>query len=190
MKILKMKNDYNGYNIRLISDGKILDICQTGSDVEMLCRYENFDIISNISFDICSKNEELYKIFNKLYENIITGNVYGQRQEDSEALERNEYYKLSSWYQNNVKDGIITVYSDVYPINCPNIVRLKKYEKKIELDFEQVDGRDYGQVKVPYVITIDIRQSGSRLYEFAYPCRILLSDLQAIDEFGKVKILK
>ena len=71
------------------------------------------------------------KIFNKLYENIITGNVYGQRQEDSEALERNEYYKLSSWYQNNVKDGIITVYSDVYPINCPNIVRLKKYENKI-----------------------------------------------------------
>ncbi len=77
MVIRKIPNDYNSFNIDLINDGKVLSIYRTGSDVNFSCKYGDYRRISQIMFSISSNQEELYGIFNKLYESIVTGNVLG-----------------------------------------------------------------------------------------------------------------
>lgn len=191
MKIEKTENFYGTYDIRLVQDGKILDIIQTGDDIQLLCRNQNWDVISNTQFDITNENEEVYQKFNQLYENIIDGNVCNLDRKDSSTIRSMEMMKCSSWYEEFVKDGVITVLSDSYPVVCPNIVKIKRYDNMIQLYFEQVDGKEYGQLKYPFMIPVDIRQSGSRLYEFAYPFRTLLKELQSIKgEKEKIKVLK
>lgn len=189
VEIIKIQNEYHTYDIRMVQDQKILDIYQTGSDIGISCRMENFEKISKIQFEI-SDECELFQVFQKLYENIIHGNIFSEPLEDFVLLKKGEYYKCSSWYQNNVCNGVITVFSDAYPMDCPNIVRIKKENKKIVLELEQVEGKNYGQLKNSFMIKIDIRQSGSRLYEFAYLFRTLLSDLCLFVEPDKVKSLK
>lgn len=96
MKLEKVKNSYGTYDIRFIQDGKILDISQVGADILLSCRYENFSQISAIQFDITSDDQELFQKFNRLYENIIEGNVCGWKKNDPSAIEYMKTMKNSS----------------------------------------------------------------------------------------------
>ena len=78
MIIKERTNDYGTLDIDLINDKKVLSIYQGGSDINLSCKYDDYHSISNISFDIPEEDEELYSIFDKLYTDIVNGNVLGE----------------------------------------------------------------------------------------------------------------
>lgn len=179
MIIRKISNDYNSYNIDLIQNGKVLSIYQVGEDISFSCRYEDYRKISNISFSISHNQEELYCKFNKLYVDIVNGNVLGEEPNIQRVQERMRVEKCMSWYQSLVRNGVITMHSDDYPINCPNVLKIMKTDDEITLAFDKTDGKI---PKMPYCISIGIRQSGSRIYDFCIPFKTLFKQLQNVEE--------
>ena len=63
MEIKKISNEYNSFDIYLIQDKKVLAIYQTGADINLSCKYEDYRKISTISFNIASNQEEVYSVF-------------------------------------------------------------------------------------------------------------------------------
>lgn len=98
MIILKKTNDYNTFDIDLVNDGKILSIYQRGDDPNLSCRFEDYRDISNITFVIPREQEELYSIFEKLYIDIINGNVLGEDTSFQRVQESMKIQKSTTWY--------------------------------------------------------------------------------------------
>ena len=187
MNIKKIINDYNTFDIQLMDGDKVLSIYKRGDDPNISCRYKDFRIIDNISFKIPKENEQLYLIFNNLYMNIINGNVYGENINPKRVRERMNLEKAMPYYKEIVQNNTIVVMCDAYPISCPNILRIKKDDNKILLEFEKIiDDYNY---KVPFSIAINIRQSGSRIHEFCIPFNNLFKQLQFIEDKEYVKKL-
>ena len=178
MVVKKNHNEYNSFDFDLIQNEKILSIYQTGDDINISCKYEDYRKISNISFNVDSNQGELYSIFNKFYTDIINGNVLGEDETLQKVQEKIQHEKCTSWYQSLVQNGAITMLCDAYPIKYPNILKITKKEDEIILTFDKIDG---GLPKTPYCISINIRQSGSRIYEFCIPFKTLFKQLQNID---------
>ncbi len=185
MIIKKTLNDYNTFDIDLIKDNKILSIYQSGDDINFSCKFDNNSKISNIDFSI-SNEDNIYYIFNKLYENIINGNVLDENINLNEVKKRIEFQKNMSYYNSLVKDNIITILSDAYPISSPNILKINKNDNEIILSFYKI-GNEYP--KSPYYIPINIRQSGSRIYEFCIPFKTVFDELQNIED-KNMKMIK
>ena len=179
MEIKMNNNEYNSYDIDLIQDEKVLSIYQTGADITMSCKYKDYRKISSISFNISSGEGEVYTIFDKLYTDIINGNILGESEDLPRVQEKMCYEQNTSWYKELVCNGIITVLCDAYPVKCPNILKISKKDEKIILTFDKVDGE---LPKAPYCITINIRQSGSKLYEFCIPFNTLFKQLQTVND--------
>ena len=182
MVIEKQINDYGSFDITIKDSEKVLTIFLGGDDPNISCRYEQYKRISEISFDILESESEIYPIFEKLYDNIVSGNVLNGNSSNKTTIEMMESQRSHSWYKDIVSSDTITIISDAYPIKCPNVLKIKKTEGKIELEFTKEDGREMGQYKSPNNITINIRQSGSRIYDFCIPFKTLYSDLQNITE--------
>ena len=187
MIIKKHNNDYETYDITIQKEDKTLRVYQLGMDPNLSCQYEGYVPISKIQFEICEEDETLYPIFNKLYENIISGNILGENPSDEKTQERMEENRNLQWYSDIVTDDVITVLCDAYPKSCPNILKIYKEVGKIILDFSKVDGMEY---KSKNCISINIRQSGSRLYDFCHPFNTLFSELQNVPEVDEQQVLK
>ncbi len=188
MTIKKTKNDYDTFDIELRQDNKVLEVCQTGENINFSCRFANYCEISAIDFNISSSEEDLYLIFNKLYNNIINGNLLDEDINLPKVKERMELAKCMSCYETLVDDEMITILSDAYPISCPNILKIRKKDEKIILSFMKLDG---DLPKASYYIPVNIRQSGSRIYDFCVPFKKCFRELQKVDEKeNRVKLLK
>lgn len=180
MLIRKKTNDYNTFDIDLVNDGKILSIYQGGSDPNLSCRFEDYRGISNITFDIPREQEEIYSIFEKLYIDIISGNVLGEDTNIQSAQERMKLQKSMTWYRTINQNGVITVMCDAYPLKCPNTLRITRLATGIILEFDK--SQDLYVPKPSYSISINIRQSGSRIYEFCIPFNTMFKQLQGLEE--------
>ena len=180
MIIRKKPNDYNTFDIDLVNDGKILSIYQGGSDPNLSCRFEDYRSISNITFDIPREQEELYSIFEKLYTDIINGNVLGEDTSIQSVQERMKRQRSMTWYQTINQNGVMTVMCDAYPLKCPNTLRITRLEDKILLEFDK--SQDLYIPKPLYNISINIRQSGSRIYEFCIPFNTMFKQFQGLEE--------
>lgn len=188
MTVKKTKNDYDTFDIELRQDDKVLEVCPTGEDINFSCRFDDYSQISTIDFNISSSDEDLYLIFNKLYNNIINANLLDEDINLPRVKERMEYAKCMSCYETLVDNGMITVLSDAYPISCPNILKISKENEKIILSFIKLDG-DFP--KASYYIPVNIRQSGSRIYDFCIPFKKCFHELQKVEEKkNQVKLLK
>ncbi|MDE6142213.1 MAG: hypothetical protein K2G03_06380, partial [Bacilli bacterium] len=128
-----------------------------------------------------SDNEELSELFSNLYERIITGNVMGYNTNHPDILARMEAERNTAWYKSTVHDGVISIMSDAYPIRCPNILTIRKEDGVIVLEFDKIDGKEFHEPKSKYDISINIRQSGSRIYDLAFPFRLLFRELQSVN---------
>ena len=186
MVIEKKRNDEGTYDVTIEKDNKNIRIFQTGQDYTISCQYVDYVCITDIDFEILEE-ENIYPFFNELYENIIRGNCLGEKNITKEALERMNGMVNSSIYEEIVKDGAITILCDAYPRTCPNILKIQKLDGKILLSFTQVQGH---MPKRKDVISIHIRQSGSRIGEFGYPFKYLFQDLQSIQETKEEVTLK
>lgn len=180
MLIRKKANDYNTFDIDLVNDGKILSIYQSGSDPNLSCRFEDYRSISNITFDIPWEQEELYSIFERLYIDIINGNVLGEDASIQSVQESMKLQKSMTWYRTINQNGVITIMCDAYPLKCPNTLRITRLETGIVLEFDK--SQDPYVPKPPYSISINIRQSGSRIYEFCIPFNTMFKQLQGLEE--------
>ncbi len=188
MIIRKNQNDYSTFDIDIIEDNKVLSIYQTGLDINLSCRFDNYCKIATINFNISSDQGELYNIFNKLYENIISGNILDEDASLKTVQRRMKTEKNMSYYKELIEDDGIIILSDAYPKSCPNILKINKVDEVIMLSFTKKDGE---VPKMPYCIPVHIRQSGSRICEFCIPFKTLFYKLQDVaDEKEVNKTLK
>ncbi len=195
MVVEKYYNDYGLFDIIIKDTDKVLSVSLRGDDHDISCNYDSFEKISEISFDILKEEEELYPIFEKLYNNIVSGNLLNGDLNDSNTLAYMESQRNYSWYSDIVDNDGITIISDATPVTCPNILKIIKELDRIKLVFTQEDGKKIGIPKNPFRINIHVRQSGSKLYDFCIPFKNLYKDLQNVTEknindVNKLKILK
>lgn len=174
MKIKKIRNDEGTYNILLIQENSTLTILQQGMDYTLECKCNTYKMISKIDFEINKDMEEIYEIFNNLYETIINCNI------PTETPNMPLYKEI-------VQNGVITVKCDAHSINTPNILRISKREDEtINLNFEKIPSLEF---KIPDRVSVHIRQSGSRIYGFACPFKTLFLELQNVREINEDKKL-
>ena len=190
MVVEKSINDSGLYDLTISDSNKILSIFLSGADHTISCRYDNFEKISEISFEISEEEEELYPIFEKLYNCIVSGNLLNGDLNDPNTIAFAESQRSYSWFNDIVSNDGITVISDATPVTCPNTLKIRKEAGKIELVFMQEDGRNKGYPKNPYSINIHIRQQGSKLYDFCLPFKTLYNDLQNITDTKDIKKLR
>ncbi len=182
MQIKKMANEYGSYDFSFISEGMKVSMMQTGDDHTFIARYENIVPLSSLEFAIMeSDNYEVYSLFLKLITRIISGNVMDWDLKRDDAEEKIAMEKCTSWYKSVVHEGVIIIMSDAYPIRCPNTLTITQEQGAIILKFDKVDGREMGEYKSKYDITINIRQSGSRIYDLAFPFKLLFRELQELE---------
>lgn len=180
MVIEKSINDLGMFDIAIKDSNKILSISLSGADHNLSCRYENFEKISEISFEILEEQEELYSIFAKLYNSIVSGNLLNGDLNNPQTIARIITEQSYSWFRDIVDNDGITIISDATPATCPNTLKIRREQGKIVLLFFQEDGKDKGYPKSPFSINIHIRQQGSKLYDFCIPFKTLYNDLQNI----------
>ena len=180
MIIKKTPNEYESYNISLIDEGKVLSLMQTGDDHTFVARLDDYSHITNLDF-VIPESEEIYALFNRLYERIITGNVMDWDMSTPEEMEKAEMERSTSWYKQVVQDSDIKIMCDAYPIKCPNTLTISKVEGAIVLRFEKVENPRL-EYKSKFSISINIRQSGSRIYDLAFPFKLLFRELQLVKD--------
>ncbi len=99
MEVKKINNEYNSFDIDLIQDEKVLSIYQTGADINLSCKYEDYRNISSISFSINNNQGEVYSVFDKFYKDIINGNILGEDENLQSVQEQMQCEKGASWYK-------------------------------------------------------------------------------------------
>lgn len=179
MIINKNKNDYDSYNIEIIDEDKVLVIQQAGDDNTLYVRYKDFSRVSEMDFVIPDSEEELYPLFESLYERIVSGNVMGWDVNRADTQERMALETSTTWYKKTVQNGVITIMSDAYSISLPNILTIKKVDGAIVLGFKKIENEER-QYKSKFSISINVRQSGSKIYDLAFPFKLLFEELQLI----------
>ncbi len=180
MEIEKYNNSYGMYDVSITAEGKILSVTLGGDDVNLSCRFVDFQKIEDISFDVLEEYGEVYSLFERLYMNIVSGNVLGMDEERESTKRSMEQMRSYSWYKEIVNDGVVIIYSDAYPVECPNILRIRRWPGKIELSFEQRQNENNRLPKNPFCINVNVRQDGSKSHEFCYPFKDLYKRLQNV----------
>lgn len=177
MIIKKHANDYDSYNIEITDENKILVVQQSGDDNTLYVRYKDYSRVNEMEFVIPEIEGELFPLFDSLYERIVSGNVMGGDVNHPATQERMATETSTMWYKNTVKDGVITIMCDAYPVSCPNILTIKKIDGAIVLGFQKIEN-EQKEYKSKFSISINIRQSGSKIYDLAQPFKLLFEELQ------------
>ena len=162
MRIEKRDNEFGTMDIDIIDFNKVLRVYKRKEDIIISCFKDNYERISNISFDISENDYELYDIFSKLYDDVIS------KSDDS------------NFFIFDKENNNINIMSDTYPSVCPNSVSIKKEDGNINLSFNKVNGTKYGEFKMPHNIPIHIRKYGSRLGDLSVLFNNLFNDLQGV----------
>lgn len=201
IEIIKEKSETKTYDIRLIINEDVhMDILYGGTG-DIYWIYDNLKMINvpikedpmNETFQITKKDQDIYHIFNELYEDLINCQIYYpdkcnflpgyNEQEEKRCFELNQSIKQSPRYNKLVKDGIITWYSDEEYHSNAEIVQISKKDEIINIKFIRQSKRDdLGQLRMPGYYSIRFRMSGST-YE---PCGIVF--WRHFDNFQKYNI--
>lgn len=180
MIVKKIPNEYGSSNIELIDEEKTISIMQTGDDHTLVAKLRDYSHITDMEMVISESEEELYPLFLNLYERIVSGNVMGWDERDSHTQENMEIERSTTWYKQVVNDEAITIMSDAYPIAVPNYLIISKLDGAISLGFKKVESDK--EPKSKFSIPVNIRQSGSRIYDLAFPFKLLFRELQLVKE--------
>ena len=187
IEVIKEKSFVGTQDIRLkINEDITLDIVFGGTgDVYWI--YDNqtyFDAKEDPMYDkllITKEDIDIYNIFNELYEDLINCHIYipnecgftenWQELEEKRCKIRNEEIKKSFRYNKLVKDNVITWYSDEEYEKIAEIVRIKKEDDNIVIEFIRQSTKDErGGHRLPGWYTIRFRMNGCT-YE---PCETVI----------------
>lgn len=191
MKIIKVPSETGTKDIRIEeSETKHLDIVFGGTgDIYWIYDNQEIDDLGEDpmydAFAIPKTNIDIYNIFERLYDDLINGNIYypeqlpsyyldidpqAQEKENKRCIASNKRIVADRRYQSLVKDGYITWYSDEELKENAEIVRISKREDCILLEFiRQTTKDEQGQIRLPGWFYIRIRLDGSTYT----PCEIV-----------------
>lgn len=168
----------------LIRDGKQLLKIFYGSNFDLY-----IDIFGDYSIDendcysatfAINHDQELYKYFESLVDNIINCNIFDAGNNEPEKCnteeQMNESLKIKSVYNLLIQDSIITWYSDNIYDEKANKLRIEKKDNKIILTFiDNPDDPTFG-------FGIRICNSGSKYEPFNLCFMNLFNQLQALNK--------
>lgn len=168
----------------LIRDGKQLLKIFYGSNFDLY-----IDIFGDYSIDendcysatfAIDHDQELYKYFESLVDNIINCNIFDAGNNEPEKCnteeQMNESLKIKSVYNLLIQDSIITWYSDNIYDEKANKLRIEKKDNKIILTFiDNPDDPTFG-------FGIRICNSGSKYEPFNLCFMNLFNQLQALNK--------
>ena len=183
MEIEKIPNwSCNGYDFKLVKDNKVLtildarvlDLYFTIEDGEKIKYGES----KKIDFDINIEDGEIYNLFDNLYNDIITGNIFGNSGSIDNSLLFN-YKRLVDENKN------INWVSDDGLFDEEDMMTISKGDDSYKLTFIRTEKRRTYGFKDPYSINIRLSNSGSRYEPFNI---IFMRMYQSLHKLDKVKI--
>ena len=178
MEIIKEQNkQFNDlYDFKLVEGNKILHIAYSGAldSYWMMEDGRLFGVRENaeIDFEITKEDYEIYRLFENLYNEVITGRPYGM----GEGFKNTREYNKLVDENNN-----ITWISDNGYIDFEDRVVISKEEDKIKLKFIRNDLVDTYEFKSNWCISIRFRNDGSKYGYFHTSFQNLYNKIQDID---------
>lgn len=180
MEIKKKLNFEGTYDIQLVKDGKkltilwarVLDLYMVLEDGERL----PFRKTKSIDFDINVGDKEIYGLFDKLYNDVIDGNIFETASKKKDRITLYNYNLLVDENKN------IVWVSDDGRFDEVDRMKISKMDNSYRLTFTRTENQSIGEFKDPYAIYVRLRTSGSRYDPFYVPFIRMFRSLQGIDE--------
>ena len=180
MEIKKKLNFEGTYDIQLVKDGKkltilwarVLDLYMELEDGERL----PFRKTKSIDFDINVEDKEIYGLFDKLYNDVIDGNIFETASKKKDRITLYNYNLLVDENKN------IVWVSDDGRFDEVDRMQISKKDNSYRLTFTRTENQSIGEFKDPYAIYVRLRTSGSRYDPFYVPFIRMFRSLQGIDE--------
>ena len=180
MEIKKKLNFEGTYDIQLVKDGKkltilwarVLDLYMVLEDGERL----PFRKTKSIDFDINVEDKEIYGLFDKLYNDVIDGNIFETASKKKDRITLYNYNLLVDENKN------IVWVSDDGRFDEVDRMKISKMDNSYRLTFTRTENQSFGEFKDPYAIYVRLRTSGSRYDPFYVPFIRMFRSLQGIDE--------
>lgn len=162
-------------------------------DLYWIPDFHPLDDNENIKFIINETDGVIYTLFESLYNDVITGNIFPLKMEDikdkpaneirrlqNENMEQKKRYQKLAYDTNLVKDNIITWHSEDYDsFESAAVLTIEKNESQIEIIFSKNKDDEYNfQYRPTYVIRIS--ESWGIYQNFFCPFVILHRQLQAL----------
>ena len=132
------------------------------------------------SFDITKENFELYVLFEALYNEIKSGNIFDETREFS-CIAGENHYQNTEEYRRLVHDDVIEWISDDGPRDAEDRMTIEPQEDSYRLTFYRNDKPLDVGFKSHHGITVRIRNSGSYYTPFNCVFMRLYQRLQNID---------
>lgn len=180
MEITRDLNSDKTYDYELKKDNKTLRIL-FGGNLDLYLSLSDGRVFddrhkASITFDITKENYEIFEIIDDLYNETITANIHGEREEHEID------YSIASQYKDLVNDGKIHWISDDGLRDAEDSFQLSKIdEDTYRFTFLRNDNRlDFG-FKSPSSISVRIRNSGSYYAPFNCIFMRMYNRLQEID---------
>lgn len=206
MKITKEKSDF-GTDVLIYDADKYLMIC-FGGTLDLYWSIHDKEISDSKEFFITKENYGVYKLFEKLFDDIDNINIYDEGDDNPLYIEneeeREEYIeeqrrqheedkKLYRLYNksnyNELFDSenrIITWYSDETAHEVANILKIKKEKDRFVIEFKiqpHIEGFDE-DFHSGYYIPIRFRNSGSTYNPFNIVFMKMYNDMVNIDDIN------
>lgn len=206
MKVVLKNNDYNVKDIYLIDENKTLSIMFAGTgDLYWIIKNTNInenDEYSYDSFEITRENYQIYNLFQKVFDDIKSINIFDEElefppyvetdEERKEYLENIEFDKkryrfFNMSHYNDLYDEeteTITWISDETAYEVGNVVTIKKVNDKFLIEFKTqpyIEGFDKEDNTLG-MMAIRFRNSGSRYNPFNMIFMRLFKNLQSVDD--------
>ncbi len=182
MKIEKILNFDNTYDIKLTKDGKTLTILFSRVlDLHMVIEdgvIMPFRTSRTIDFDINTQDKEVYELFDKLYNDVINGNIF-EKNKNSKSIDSSLICSYNLLVDEN--KNIIWV-SDDGIFEDMDRMQISKINDAYRITFVRTDKMSDLEFKSPKRIYIRLRTSGSRYDPFHIPFMRMYKSLQNIDE--------
>ena len=181
MEIKKKLNFAGTYDIQLIKGRKkltilwarVLDLYMVLEDGERI----PFRKAKSIDFDISVEDKEIYQLFDKLYNDVIDGNIFETK--SKKKPDRITLYNYNLLVDEN--KNIVWV-SDDGLFDEVDRMQISKMNDTYRLTFMRTEKQTFGEFKDPYAIYVRLRTSGSRYDPFYIPFIRMYRSLQGIDE--------
>jgi len=186
MNIEKVKNTMNSYDFYLTKDDKTLKIHYAGN-LDLYLMLSNDKLLSIdkntiMHFDITKENYEIFQLFDSLYKDIISGNIF---KEDIYIYKEFNSYDYTKSYEYRIlvdDDHNIVWISDDGPVDLEDALKISKIDDDTyRLYFFRNDKPlDFG-FKSSTNISVRIRNSGSRYNPFNCLFMRMFQELQNIN---------
>lgn len=181
IKIRKHKNDMKSFDFEFVDDEKKLKIMFAPNlDLYMLLgTNEILPMDANVSlfFDITKENMEIFTLFDSLYKDVITGNVFPDSDLSTRDYTKSYEYKILLDENQN-----INWISDDGPIEAEDRMQIVKIDDDTyRLIFQRTDQKLDCGFKSPRNIAVRFRNSGSRYSPFNSVFMRMYNKMQDID---------